>query len=311
MVLVTVQRRFIGRSLVRIRHLSSSSLSSGNGGIRANKLIRDAGICSRREADEYLSRGWVKVREANGILRIVEKGERLPLDAEFVVSGKATRDHRKKVTIALNKPTGYISVAVDSRDRRQGRRNQEEHQGSRRKSSKIRPARNLLSWKNQAESCTYRGIEPIKLRRLGCLGRLDVQSTGMLLLTQDGRLPPRVIGDVHERVEKYYKVEASVAGATRFSAVDAASMLAHGIRLDGEALLPAVVDCFEVADRDVHFSIRLIEGKNRQIRRMCEFLGLRVTKLNREAIGGLRLGELKLGEWKVLSEEEVDSLFER
>jgi 23S rRNA pseudouridine2604 synthase len=238
--------------------------------IRLSKLMSEQGLCSRREADDYIERGWVFVDGE----RITELGTRVYPDQKITLDRQAQARQSSRVTILLHKPVGYVSGQAE--------------QG-------YRPAVTLVS-----AATRYSGDRsplrffPAQLRGLAPAGRLDIDSTGLLVLTQDGRIARQLIGQDSE-IEKEYLVR--VEG--RLSA-EGLRLLNHGLSLDGDALKPAQV---RWQNRDqLQFILR--EGKKRQIRRMCELVGLKVTGLKRVRIGRVRLGELPAGQWRYLAEDE-------
>ena len=231
--------------------------------------MAELGLCSRREADEYISRGLVRVNGAAAVL-----GQKVgPADRiELAVAARETQDRR--VTIILHKPLGYVSGQAEDG---------------------YKPARVLIRpenrWKGDTSPLRF---SPSQLRSLVPAGRLDINSTGLLTLTQDGRIARAIIGEDSD-VEKEYLVR--VAGRLSDEGL---GLLRHGLSLDGEALLPARVRT--VGEGLLQFILR--QGKKRQIRRMCELVGLRVTALKRVRVGGVRLGALPVGQWRYLGENE-------
>ncbi len=240
-----------------------------NGLIRLSKRMAELGLCSRREADEYISRGLVRVNGAVAVLgQKVGPSERI----ELAASARAAQDRR--VTIILNKPLGYVSGQAEDG---------------------YKPARVLIRpenrWKGDLSPLRF---SPSHLHSLVPAGRLDINSTGLLTLTQDGRIARAIIGEDSE-VEKEYLVR--VAGHLSDEAL---CLLRHGLELDGEALLPARVRV--IGEGLLQFVLR--QGKKRQIRRMCELVDLHVTALKRVRVGRVRLGSLPLGKWRYLGEDE-------
>jgi len=240
------------------------------GGERLSKVMAGRGLCSRREADELIARGWVRV---DG--RIIDQlGSRVSPDARIELDPRAERQREQRVTILLHKPVGFVSGQPEPG---------------------CRPAVTLIRPESQ-QSGAAGGVRfrPAMLKGLAPAGRLDVDSTGLLVLTQDGRVARQLIGDDSE-VDKEYLVR--VEGRLR---ADGLALLNHGLSLDGKALRPARV---EWQNRDqLRFVLR--EGRMRQIRRMCELVGLKVVGLKRVRIGQLRLGDLPLGQWRVMRPEE-------
>lgn len=224
---------------------------------RVSKLMARRGLCSRREAERYMTEGRVRV---NGIL-ITEQGTKVPLNAKIDFNSEKLQ----RVTIALNKPLGIVSNLP-----------QDGYQ----------EARDLITPENR-----YDQGEPIDPKSLHVVGRLDVNSKGLLLLSSDGRIAKTIIGSDSE-VEKEYIVRCADPISDR--AID---KLHFGLRLDGELLKRAKIN--RAGDRAI--SMVLKEGKNRQIRRMCEMVGLEVTSLKRVRIGNIQLGSLPVGQWMVVS----------
>ncbi len=228
------------------------------------------GLCSRREADSYIERGWVKV---NGVVIDVPGSKVLP-DCRIELSPQAQNEQGNSITILLHKPIGYVSA-------------QAEHG--------YPPASNLITSVNHwAEDASKRGFSNQHTWNLAAAGRLDIDSTGLLVLTQDGRIARQLIGE-DSSMEKEYLVR--VQGNLSESGL---ALLNHGLKLDDKPLKPAQV-AWQNRDQ-LRFVLR--EGKKRQIRRMCELVGLKVIGLKRIRIGRVMLGNLPLGQWRYLSEQE-------
>lgn len=239
-------------------------------GVRLSKVMSERGLCSRREADAWIERGWVFVDGQP----VSELGTRIDPDARIAISQDARENQARQVTVLLHKPVGYVSGQPEPG---------------------CTPAVTLVSAENQIRAAGDPDFKPWMLRGLAPAGRLDVDSTGLLVLTQDGRVARRLIGDDSD-VEKEYLVRVSgqmIAGGLK--------LLNHGLELDGKPLKPARVK--QLNDDQLHFILK--EGKKRQIRRMCELVGLRVTGLKRVRIGKLRLGDLPVGKWRFLRQGEV------
>jgi 23S rRNA pseudouridine2604 synthase len=239
-------------------------------GVRLSKVMSERAMCSRREADLWIERGWVFV---NGE-RISELGSRISPDAEIVISKEAKLDQAKQVTILLNKPIGYVSGQPEA---------------------DCKPAVTLISAESWVRQSGDPEFKPWMLRGLAPAGRLDIDSTGLLVFTQDGRIAKKLIGE-DSQVEKEYLVRVSgemVPGGLK--------LLQHGLELDGKALKPAWVK--QLNEDQLHFILK--EGKKRQIRRMCELVGLRVIGLKRVRIGRVKLGDLQLGQWRFLRPDET------
>ncbi len=239
-------------------------------GVRLSKVMSERGICSRREADLWIERGWVLVDGE----RISELGSRIKPDADITISKEAQRDQAKQVTVLLNKPVGYVSGQPEPG---------------------FTPAITLITAENQLWQSGDPEFKPWMLRNLAPSGRLDIDSTGLLVLTQDGRVAKKLIGE-DSPVEKEYLVR--VAGEMIPGGL---KLLQHGLELDGKPLKPAWVK--QLNEDQLHFILK--EGKKRQIRRMCELVGLQVTGLKRVRVGRVRLGDLPLGQWRFLRADEA------
>ncbi|WP_240327673.1 pseudouridine synthase [Dechloromonas sp. HYN0024] len=239
-------------------------------GVRLSKVMSERGMCSRREADLWIERGWVFVDGE----RVSELGSRIDPNAEVAISKEAKFDQAKQVTVLLNKPVGYVSGQPEPG---------------------FTPAITLITPDNQLRQSGDPEFKPWMLRSLAPAGRLDIDSTGLLVLTQDGRVAKKLIGD-DSQAEKEYLVR--VAGEMIKGGLD---LLNHGLELDGQALKLARVK--QLNEDQLHFILK--EGKKRQIRRMCELVGLRVIGLKRVRIGRVKLGDLELGQWRFLRADEA------
>jgi 23S rRNA pseudouridine2604 synthase len=238
-------------------------------GVRVSKLLAGRGLCSRREADEFIVRGWVYVDGR----RVAELGARADPGAKITLDAQARAAQQRQMTILLHKPVGYVSGQPEAG---------------------CQPAVALIRPENQQRSPDTPLFHASHLKGLAPAGRLDVDSTGLLVLTQDGRVARQLIGENSE-VEKEYLVR--VQGRL---ADDGLSLLNHGLALDGKPLKPARVEWLN--EDQLRFVLN--EGRKRQIRRMCELVGLRVTGLKRVRIGAVRLGDLPPGKWRYLRENE-------
>ena len=238
-------------------------------GMRLSKLMAERGICSRREADEFIERGWVFVDGR----RVSELGVRVAEDVRINLAPEATRTQQQRATILLHKPVGYVSGQPEPG---------------------YAPAVSLIGPDNQADRDTAQRFHPSHLKNLAPAGRLDIDSTGLLVLTQDGRVARQLIGE-DSKVEKEYlvRVEGSLAE-------NGLALLNHGLWLDDRPLRPAEVEW--INDDQLRFVLR--EGRKRQIRRMCELVGLQVVALKRVRIGSVVLGALPPGQWRLLGEHE-------
>lgn len=241
--------------------------------IRLSKLMSEQGFCSRREADSYIERGWVLV---DGV-PITELGTRILPTQTITLAPAAQSKQEARVTVLLNKPIGFVSAQPEKN---------------------YRPAIALVTAETQYTGDRDRKqqrFDPRHLRGLAPAGRLDIDSTGLLILTQDGRIAKQLIGE-NSRVEKEYLVR--VTGKIN---KDGLAQLNHGLSLDGEALRPAEVS-WQNKDQ-LRFVLR--QGKKRQIRRMCEMVGLTVVGLKRVRIGKVMLGDMPIGQWRYLRDDET------
>lgn len=247
---------------------------SNSSQVRLSKLMADHGICSRREADVCIEKGWVKV---DGVV-VNQLGSKVSPDAEITLTDEAFEWIKGKLSVMINKPVGYVSGQAEK---------------------DYIPASALLTGEKHVRA-PGDPAPPTRsqMMTLAPAGRLDIDSWGLLVLTQDGRLARAIISPA-STMEKEYLVW--VDGEINFEKI---RRLRHGLSLDGELLKPAHVD--EIEEGQLRFI--LTEGKKRQIRRMCELVGLQVTQLLRIRIGPLSLGNLKPGEWRYLSRKEVFGL---
>jgi 23S rRNA pseudouridine2604 synthase len=238
--------------------------------IRLSKLMSEQGMCSRREADRYIELGWVFV---DGI-RISELGTKIYPTQTIKLNKAAQVQQTQLVTILLNKPVGYVSGQPEPG---------------------YQPAVVLIKPENQ-----FIARQPVKrfqllhLRNLAPAGRLDIDSQGLLIFTQDGRIAKQLVGE-HSHIEKEYLVR--VEGVLPREKL---ALLNHGLRLDGQMLKPAQVS-WQNQDQ-LRFILQ--EGKKRQIRRMCELVNLKVTGLKRVRIGKIKLSNLPEGQWRYLEDSE-------
>lgn len=231
--------------------------------------MAERGLCSRREADELIEKGLVRV---DGKI-VAQLGTRVRPDAEIELANRARTQLDARVTILLNKPVGYVSGQPE-----------DDH----------KPAVVLITRESQARAPGDAVFDPAMLRGLAPAGRLDIDSQGLLVFTQNGTIAKALIGEDSD-VEKEYIVR--VTG--RLSGEDLAR-LNHGLELDGKPLKPAKV---EWLNRD-QLRFVLKEGRKRQIRRMCELVGLEVVGLKRVRIGKVVLGNLPEGRWRLLRADE-------
>ncbi|MDD5913997.1 MAG: pseudouridine synthase [Oscillospiraceae bacterium] len=230
---------------------------------RLQKLIAAAGLCSRRSAEEWIAQGRVSV---NGRQAHLGDCADLSLDSVLVDGVPLGRNDRKRY-LMLNKPRGYVCTLSDEKGR-----------------------------PTVAELVKDCGV------RVFPVGRLDLDSEGLLLLTNDGEWMQRILHPKYE-VNKTYHV--TVAGEVG----DAAKKLSRLTQIDGEAIRPAQVEILYRGRETAELAFTIHEGKNRQIRRMCAAVGLSVKRLRRVAEHDLLLGELPIGAWRDLTEREL-SLFQ-
>jgi len=238
--------------------------------IRLSKLMSEQGFCSRREADDFIAKGWVLV---DGVA-VSELGTKILPTQKITLNKAAQIQQESQVTILINKPIGFVSGQAED--------------GYKPAVVLIRPE---ARWADDKSPQQFAGRQ---LRSLVPAGRLDIDSTGLLVLTQDGRIARQLIGD-DSQIEKEYLVR--VSGKIDPNGL---AMLNHGLSLDGQKLKMAKV----VWQNDDQLRFVLKEGKKRQIRRMCEMVGLKVSGLKRVRVGKVKLGELPLGQWRYLGEDE-------
>lgn len=252
-----------------------------DGRVRLSKLMSEQGLSSRREADDWIAQGWVAV---DGEV-ITELGTRVWPTQTISIDPEARLEQAKRVTIVLNKPIGYVSGQPE-----------DDHE----------PAVVLITSENRWSGDTM----PTKFMRghthkLAPAGRLDIDSTGMLVFTQDGRIAKHLIGE-DDPVEKEYLVrvqwmeQPEQEDVMAVTPPEAIAYLRHGLMLDGKILRPAKVSWQN--EQQLRFVLR--EGRKRQIRRMCEIVGLKVVGLKRVRIGQVVLGKLPLGQWRYLRPDE-------
>lgn len=229
---------------------------------RLQKILSDRGVASRRKAEEMISAGRVTV---NG--RVALLGSSADADVDDIrVDGQPLPAAAGYIYLMLNKPRGYVTTLSDEKGRQ--------------------TAAQLVA------DCSQR-VYPI--------GRLDMDSEGLLLFTNDGAFANRLMHPKHE-VEKAYLVQVSGYTPERFQ------QLARPITLDGYRIQPPVLRFLASKGDKCNFEITIHEGRNRQIRRMCEAAGMQVLRLRRIREGAVTLGNLPLGKWRHLTCEEVKEL---
>ena len=230
---------------------------------RLQKIIAASGLMARRKAEEAIEAGRVTV---NGLPAAIGDSADPETDT-ILVDGRALPSVTRRVTVMLNKPRGVVTTLRDEKGRRD-------------------------------VSELVRDLP----ERLVPVGRLDMDSEGLLLMTNDGALANRLMHPSHE-VEKCYRTW--VRGT---ELEEKLSLLRRPMELDGYRLHPARVELLEKTPEGAVLEISIHEGRNRQVRRMCEQAGLAVTRLCRVREGALRLGSLRPGQWRFLTEEELRSI---
>ncbi len=236
--------------------------------------MSELGLCSRREADEWIAKGWVRV---DGQV-VAELGSKVLPHQKISIEKQAQAQQAKRVTVLLNKPMGYVSGQAEDG---------------------YQPAFVLVRPESRwAEDKSPIQFSAAQLKSLVPAGRLDIDSVGLLVLTQDGRIAKQLIGE-DTSIEKEYLVRVKYQRPGRLPDSEL-KRLNHGLSLDGKALLPAKVSWQN--DDQLRFVLR--EGKKRQIRRMCELVGLKVLGLKRVRIGQVKLGNLPVGQWRYLADDE-------
>jgi 23S rRNA pseudouridine2604 synthase len=249
--------------------LSWSRIYDGEEPVRVNKWLAQSGVCSRREADELIAAGAVMI---DGV-RVSDAGRKISAGQTLVLNDRAELGLGAQISVVIHKPVGIVSAQPDP--------------------GQV-PAARLLTADNQVGG----GIAPSSRASLPPLGRLDQDSRGLLLLSEDGVLAKAIIGPTSE-IDKEYVV--TVTGKVDRTKIQ---KLRHGLELDGRQLKPAKVT---LQDTQI-LRFVLTEGRNRQIRRMCELVGLEVVDLIRVRIGPLQLGDLPEGKWRHLTDAERDAL---
>ncbi len=240
-------------------------------GQRLSKVLAARGMASRREADFLIESGLILVDGKVAVL-----GQRVNDSAEITILEKAQKIQKERRTIILNKPLGYVSSQPEKNY---------PHALS------LLTAENFHGISNRGDS---KNLKNFSAKGFAPAGRLDINSTGLMIYTQNGRLAQKIIGENSE-IEKEYLVR--VQGQMIEGGL---ALLCHGLKLDGVALKPARVKILN--ENQLHFILK--EGKKRQIRRMCALVGLKVVALKRVRIGRLKLGALPVGKWRFLQDFE-------
>ena len=282
---------------VRRAPAAKPGVGGAAGTSRLNKRMAELGMASRREADDWIARGWVKV---DG--QIASMGMQVTPEARIEINKQAQGQQASQVTILVNKPMGIVSGQAEDGHL---------------------PAITLVQPQNRwADDNARFFFHPKQLQSLVPAGRLDIDSIGLLVLTQDGRVARQLIGE-DAVMEKEYLVRVTYGGPPQSNSGDQAldeihendpvtqnvqavfppeqlARLRHGLALDGQALKPARISW----QNPEQLRVVLTEGKKRQIRRMCELVGLKVVGLKRVRIGKVMLGNLPLGQWRYLAPHE-------
>ncbi len=235
--------------------------------IRLQKYMADCGVASRRKCEEYISQGIVKV---NGKI-ITELGVKVIPEKDIVeYNGKKLENNKgnSNVYILLNKPIGYVTTVKDQFER-------------------------------QTVLDLIRGVN----ERIVPVGRLDMYTSGALILTNDGEFVYRVTHPKYE-IEKTYV--ATVSGIIQSEAID---KLENGVKIEDYITKPAKVKILktDVIKNISRIEITIHEGKNREVRKMCEAVGYKVIALHRSKIGKLNVKDLKIGQWRHLTKKEIES----
>ena len=242
--------------------------------LRLSKRMSELGLCSRREADDWIAKGWVKV---DGQI-IAELGSKVLPHQKITIERQAQAEQSRRVSVLINKPIGFVSGQAEDG---------------------YKPAVTLVRPENRwAEDKLPLQFSAAQLKSLVPAGRLDIDSTGLLILTQDGRIAKTLIGE-DTSVEKEYLVRVKYTKGAKLPEHEL-KRLNHGLSLDGKALLPAKVRW----QNEDQLCFILREGKKRQIRRICEMVGLQVLALKRVRIGRVKLGNLPIGQWRYLGADE-------
>lgn len=238
--------------------------------MRLAKTMAHRGLCSRREADDFILKGWVSV---NG-KTITQKGFPVTDEDKISLQKEALAVLKSKVTIIINKPVGFVSSQPEKG---------------------YAAAVSLVTSQNHWRGDTFfRKFQDSDLTGLAPAGRLDIDSKGMLILTADGKIARKLIGS-ESHIEKEYLVR--VSGKIKENGL---ALLNYGLSLDGEKLRPAKVSW----QNEDQLRFILKQGKKRQIRRMCALVDLKVVGLKRVRIGNIRLASLPEGKWRYLGDQE-------
>ena len=233
---------------------------------RVNRWLAQSGVCSRREAEALIEAGLISI---DGEV-VADPGRKISRGQCLTLADRASNALASKITAIINKPVGFVSAQPEPGQT---------------------PAARLLTRRTLVGG----GVQiPTPTTSLAPLGRLDLDSRGLLILSEDGVLAKAVIGP-ESLVDKEYQVR--VEGRITSERL---GLLRHGLQLDGRVLKPAKVSF--LSDQTLKFV--LVEGRNRQIRRMCDLVGLKVIDLLRVRIGPISLGDLPEGRWRGMSDDE-------
>lgn len=231
--------------------------------MRLQKLIAAAGYCSRRAAERLIEEGRVSVNGARAALGQSADDSR----DEIIIDNVPLRFAAERTYIMLNKPRGYVTTMSDERGR-----------------------------KTVAELTADIGV------RVFPVGRLDLNSEGLIIMTDDGELANRLMHPKND-VEKIYHVRTRGGDLNR-----AISLLSAPMEIDGRPIKPAKIKLLDSSPDGALISVAITEGRNRQVRKMCEKAGLDVLRLKRVAEGGISLGSLPSGKWRFLNAKEIANL---
>ncbi|NLC04350.1 MAG: rRNA pseudouridine synthase [Tissierellia bacterium] len=232
--------------------------------MRLQKYMALSGVASRRASEEMISQGLVKVNDKI----VIELGTKVDPKVDRVkVNDKLIRLETKKVYVLLNKPIGYMCTMDDEKDR------------------------NIVT-------DLIEGIE----ERIYPVGRLDADTTGLLLLTNDGDLAYKITHPKNEIVKRYIAIVEGVPNRMELE------QFRRGLMIDGKPTAEAFIKIAKRYDDEAILEIAIHEGRNRQVKKMCEMINHPVKKLKRIAIGNIEIGGLEIGSWRHLDEEELKYL---
>lgn len=240
--------------------------TNGNETIKIQKYFSENGIMSRRAAEEAILAGNVQI---NGRVALITD-RMIPGKDRIVYNGKEIRQAKeKKLYILLNKPINYICTLSDEKNRK----------------------------------CAYELVKPLTSKRVWTIGRLDRNSDGLIILTNDGELTNRLTHPKHD-IPKTYRVK--IKGMLSRETI---KKLSSPLVIDGYPIKPVEVVVLSQSERYTVLGMVLYEGRNRQIRKMCEACGAEIIRLTRVAIGNIEIGDLGVGKCRFLTDEEVAELY--